>query len=522
MTERQPKTFYVTTPIYYPDSDLHIGHAYTTVAADALARWYRLHGVDTFFLTGTDEHGQKIERRAGELGRDPGEFVTEMAGRIQDLWRRLGVSYDAFIRTSDPRHQRVVQMIFEKLHRQGDIYRSRYEGWYCTPCETFWLERQLAEGSCPDCGRPVELLQEEAYFLRLSGYADRLLDHIRRHPEFIQPASRRNEMVNFVLSGLEDLCVSRTTFSWGVPVPFDSRHVVYVWFDALINYLSGLGYGSDDPLERARFERFWPADVHLVGKEIVRFHAVIWPIVLMAAGIELPRKVFGHGWLILEDGKISKSRGNVVDPGTLADRYGVDAVRYYLLREIAFGADGYYSEAALVHRTDADLANDLGNLLSRTTAMIERFSGGRIPEPRPGDGVLREAAARAVRETTTAMENLELSAALGAVLEAARRANKYIEEQAPWELARLPGGGDRLAAVLYDLAELLRVLAVLLSPFLVVAPGAIWEQLGIARPIGQAGAADLAWGGLPGGLPIRRGLPLFPRILSRGSANAPR
>ncbi|MDQ7794414.1 MAG: methionine--tRNA ligase [bacterium] len=509
------RTFYVTTPIYYPDSDLHIGHAYTTVAADAIARWHRLHGAKTFFLTGTDEHAQKIERRARERGQEPAEFVAEMAARIRRLWDRLEIDYDDFIRTSEPRHQRVVQEIFERVYRQGDIYKAHYRGWYCTPCETFWLERRLEEGCCPDCRRQVEFLEEEAYFFRLSGYAGRLLEHIEANPDFIQPPSRRNEMVSFIRGGLEDLCVSRTTLTWGVPVPFDPRHVVYVWFDALTNYLSALGYGSADPADQERYETFWPADLHLVGKEIVRFHAIIWPIILMAAGIPLPRKVYGHGWLILKEGKISKSTGNVIDPLVLVDRYGVDAVRYYLLREIPFGADGQYSEEALVARTDADLANDIGNLLSRTTAMIERFTGGRIPPPGTGDRVLADAAADAREECTRAMDGLQLSVALGAILGAARRGNKYIEEQAPWELAKA-GATARLDSVLYDLAELQRVLAVLLKPFLVQASAVIWEQLGVGD-ITVATHQDLEWGRLVAGTPIKRGKPLFPRIVSKGA-----
>ncbi len=509
--------FYITTPIYYPDSDLHIGHAYTTVAADAIARWHRLHGIRTFFLTGTDEHGQKIERKACQMGETPHAFVSRMADRIKGLWSALGISYDDFIRTSEPRHRRAVQALFERVYRQGDIYLGRYLGWYCTPCETFWLERQLEQGLCPDCKRTVEFLEEEAYFLRLTKYADRWLEHIAAYPEFIQPVSRRNEMVSFVRAGLEDLCVSRTSFRWGVPVPFDLDHVIYVWFDALTNYLSALGYGSGDGEARACFETFWPADVHLVGKEIVRFHAVIWPIILMAADIPLPRQVYGHGWLVLKEGKISKSRANSVDPLVLVDRYGVDAIRYYLLREIPFGADGQYSEDSLVARADSDLANDLGNLLSRSTAMLERFCGGVVPHATDSDGQLAAAIERAVGQVSRAMQALQLADALGAILEVARRANKYIEEQAPWELARAAGGGRRLGSVLYDLAECQRILAVLLKPFLVRAPDVIWHQLGMARTTADATHHELAWGGLPPGLTIRRGEPLFPRIVSKGA-----
>jgi methionyl-tRNA synthetase len=509
--------FYITTPIYYPDSDLHIGHAYTTVAADAIARWHRLHGTKTFFLTGTDEHGQKIERKAAQMGATPAEFVDRMAERIKGLWNALEISHDDFIRTSEPRHQRAVRELFERVYRQGDIYLGQYQGWYCTPCETFWLERQLDHNLCPDCRRPVEFLEEKAYFFRLSRYAERWLEHVSMNPDFIQPVSRRNEMLNFVLSGLEDLCVSRTSFRWGIPVPFDPDHVIYVWFDALTNYLSAVGYASDDDEERARFETFWPADVHLVGKEIVRFHAVIWPIMLMAAGLPLPRRIYGHGWLVFKEGKISKSRDNSVDPLVLIDRYGVDPIRYYLLREIPFGADGQYSEDNLVARADSDLANDLGNLLSRSTAMIQRFCGGVVPRADGGDGKLPAAVDRAVGEVSRAMQALQLADALASIMEVARRANKYIEEQAPWELARVGAGTTRLAAVLYDLAECQRILAVLLKPFLVRAPDAIWHQLGMPRTAADATHHDLKWGGLPPGVTIRRGGPLFPRIVSKGA-----
>ena len=507
-------TFYVTTPIYYPSDNLHIGHAYTTVAADALARYHRLTGRDVFFLTGTDEHGQKIQRRAQAAGKAPKEYVDEIVSNIKALWEKLHISYDDFIRTTDERHMKGVQAIFQKIYEKGDIYKSEYEGWYCTPCETFWLESRLVEGKCPnpDCRRPVEWLKEESYFFKLSKYQDRLLEYIEENPDFIQPATRRNEMISFIKSGLEDLCVSRTTFDWGIPVPFDSRHVIYVWFDALSNYVTAAGYLYD----QEKFARFWPADVHLVGKEIVRFHTIIWPIILMAAELPLPRQVFGHGWLVLEGGKMSKSKGNVIDPVVLIDRYGVDAVRYFLLREIPFGSDGFYSEEALVNRINADLANDLGNLLSRTTAMIQRFHRGIIPpagREEPLDAELREVAAEAVREVQECMQRLELSGALAAVWKLVKKANKYIDETAPWSLARDLVQGERLGTVLNYMAEALRLVGVLLTPFLVETPERIWEQLGLSGDVRAVDWSSLpAWGAIPPETRVRRADPLFPRI----------
>ncbi len=510
--------FYITTPIYYPSDRLHIGHAYTTVAADALARFHRLCGHDTFFLTGTDEHGQKIQRKAAAAGKEPQEFVDEIVAGIVKLWERLRISYDDFIRTTEPRHKAVVQRVFQRLYDRGDIYKAAYEGWYCADCEAFYTETQVAgfpEGKCPDHDRPVERLREESYFFRLSKYADRLLHHIEEHPEFIQPASRRNEMVNFIRQGLEDLCVSRTTFDWGVPVPFDDKHVVYVWVDALTNYISAIGYLAGDPALRERFDRYWPADVHLVGKEIVRFHAVIWPILLMALELPLPGRVFGHGWLVLESGKMSKARGNVVDPHVLCDRYGVDAVRYFLLREIPFGADGFYSEDAMLTRYNADLANDLGNLLSRSTAMIERFCDGAVPEPvaAEDDGVLRALAAEVAEAFTGHMERLELSDALAAIMRLVGRANKYIDETAPWELNRDAGRAERLASVMYSLMEAQRIVAVMLTPFMPAAPERFWYQLGLDGDVrAQRWPAAARWGQLPAGTRVRRGEPVFPRI----------
>lgn len=518
MAQTTPRKFYITTPIYYPSDKLHIGHAYTTVAADALARFHRLCGHDTFFLTGTDEHGQKIQRKAQAVGKSPQAFVDGIVEGIIRLWERLEISYDDFIRTTESRHKWVVQRVFQRLYEQGDIYKSEYEGWYCVDCEGFYTETQVKDfpgGRCPDHDKPLERLREEGYFFRLSKYAGRLLRHIEERPEFIQPVSRRNEMINFIQQGLEDLSVSRTTFDWGIPVTFDSGHVVYVWVDALSNYISAMGYLSDDPELQARFARYWPADVHLVGKEIVRFHTIIWPALLMALDLPLPRQVFGHGWLVLESGKMSKARGNVVDPHVLADRYGVDAVRYFLLREIPFGSDGFYSESALISRYNADLANDLGNLLSRSTAMIGRFCNGQIPsgDGIDDDGVLRAMAAEVARDFEACMSSLELSGALAAIMRLVGRANKYIDEQAPWGLARDPAHSGRLAAVLYSVMEAQRIAAVMLVPFMPAAPEKIWHQLGLDADI-RAGrwSEAVAWGGLPAGLQVRRGDPIFPRI----------
>ncbi|MDB4894736.1 MAG: metS1, partial [Firmicutes bacterium] len=468
--------FYITTPIYYPSDKLHIGHSYTTVAADALARYHRRRGDETWFLTGTDEHGQKIERAAAAVGKTPQQFVDEIVDWVKELWQALHISYDDFIRTTEPRHEKAVQQIFTRLYEQGDIYKSSYEGWYCTPCETFWLEGKLKDGNlCPDCGRPVELMKEESYFFRLSKYADRLLAHIEA-TDFIQPASRKNEMISFIKQGLEDLCVSRATVKWGIPVPVDESQVIYVWLDALSNYITALGWGTEND---QLYQKFWPANVHLVGKEIVRFHTIIWPCILMALGEPLPERVFGHGWLLFGAGseKMSKSKGNVVDPFTLIEKYGLDAVRYYLLREVPFGADGTYTEDAFVLRTNVDLANDLGNLLSRTTQMINKFAGGTIPAPvtAQDDQILATLAAEVLPEYEAAFDKLEISTAVLALWQLVGRANKYIDEQAPWALAKDPAKADQLANVLYNLAETLRLLGVLLTPVLIHTPEKIWE-----------------------------------------------
>ncbi|WP_096156093.1 methionine--tRNA ligase [Bacillus sp. FJAT-45066] len=518
------KTYYITTPIYYPSDKLHIGHAYTTVAGDAMARYKRMRGFDVMYLTGTDEHGQKIQRKAEEKGITPQEYVDEIVAGIKELWGKMDISYDDFIRTTEPRHKEIVEKIFARLVEQGDIYLDEYEGWYSVPDETYYREHQLVDpimengkvvgGKSPDSGHPVELVREQSYFFRMGKYVDRLLKFYEDNPEFIQPESRKNEMINnFIKPGLEDLAVSRTSFDWGVKVPNDPKHVVYVWIDALSNYITALGYGTDND---ENYLKYWPADVHLVGKEIVRFHTIYWPIMLMALDLPLPKKVFAHGWLLMKDGKMSKSKGNVVDPVTLIDRYGLDALRYYLLREVPFGSDGVFTPEGFVDRVNFDLANDLGNLLNRTVAMIDKYFDGTVPAYSGSvtefDATLSNLAKETVERYEEAMEKMEFSVALTSIWQLVSRTNKYIDETQPWVLAKDEAKKNELASVMVHLAESLRQIGVLLKPFLTQAPKHIFDQLGVKEEALTNWESLQQFGLIPAGAQITKSSPIFPRL----------
>jgi len=508
-------TFYITTPIFYPNDKLHIGHAYSTTVTDTIARYKRLRGFDVRFLTGTDENAQKVHRKAQEAGKDTLAFVDEIVASIKNLFTRLGISYDDYIRTTEPRHQEIVQKIFTKLYEKGDIYLGQYEGWYCTPDESYWTERQLVDGRCPDCGREVERVLEPSYFFRMSRYADRLIRHYEEHPDFIVPESRKHEMQNnFLLPGLEDLCISRAVAGWGIPVPGDPKHVIYVWLDALTSYITALGYLSGDAELEALFARFWPADVHVMAKEIVRFHAIYWPIMLMALDLPLPKQIIGHGWLLMKDGKMSKSKGNVVDPNVLIDRYGADALRYFLLRDIAFGQDGVFTLEAMMERLNFDLANDLGNLMHRTLSMVERFVGGIVPEPGPLTEVevgIDALVADAVSQVELSLDRYDFAAALAAIWTIVRRGNRYIDEMAPWALAKAEDR-SRLATVLYTTLDLVRVVSILLQPFMPHTPPRMWEQLGLVAGPDTAWEAARQPRRLPFGQRIDKAEPIFPRL----------
>ena len=503
------KTFYITTPIYYPSSNLHIGHTYCTVMADAMARFKRLAGYDVRFLTGTDEHGMKIMQKAKEKGVTPQEYVDEIVSGIKKLWATMEISYDDFIRTTEERHKKRVQAIFNKMNEKGDIYEGKYEGWYCTPCESYWTESQLVNGTCPDCGRPVEWASERAYFFRLSKYQDRVLELLEGNKEFLQPEARRNEMVEFVKQGLDDLCISRSTFDWGIKVPIDPESVIYVWLDALSNYITALGYPDEPEL----YEKYWPADVHLVGKEIVRFHSIIWPAMLMSIDEPVPQHVYGHGWLLIDGGKMSKSKGNVVDPVLLIDRYGIDALKYFLLREYTFGQDGAFTNEVMLKRMNYDLANDLGNLLSRTVTMIEKYCGGTVPAAGAKDETDLDLVRVALDVAPTVekyMDAFSFNYALEAIWTLVRRANKYIDEKTPWILAKDPERKAELDECMHNLAESLRIISIMIVPFMHTTSDKMRAQIGLSDvPIVWEDAFTFD---MMGGQMVKRGENLFPRL----------